>query len=68
MPVFLLSFRKQRFDKSFFFLYVTTSSIFIASFATVIEAPAGIMSASCSLVFSITKDIAKKLLKTARNK
>ena len=42
------------FDKSLIVLSVTTGSIFIASFATVIGAPVGIMSASCSLAFSIT--------------
>ena len=43
------------FDKSLIVLSVTTGSIFIASFATVIGSPVGIMSASCSLAFSITK-------------
>ena len=42
------------FDKSLIVLPVTTGSIFIVSFATVIGAPVGIMSASCSLAFSIT--------------
>ena len=42
------------FDKSLIVLSVTTGSISIASFATVIGAPVGIMSASCSLAFSIT--------------
>ena len=46
-------------DKSLIVLSVTTGSISIASFATVIEAPVGIMSASCSLVFSITTDFVK---------
>ena len=47
---------------------VATGSIFIASFATVIGAPEGIMSASCGLAFSITTGNVKKFLKTARNK
>ena len=55
-------------DKSLIVLSVTTGSISIASFATVIGAPVGIMSASCSLVFSITTDFVKKFLKTIRNK
>ena len=56
------------FDKSLIVLSVTTGSISIASFATVIGAPVGMMSASCSLAFSITTGIVKKLLKTTRNK
>ena len=48
------------FDKSLIVLSVTTGSIFIASFATVIGAPVGIMSASCSLAFSITTGVVKK--------
>ena len=55
-------------DKSLIVLSVTTGSISIASFATVIGAPVGIMSASFSLVFSITTDFVKKFLKTIRNK
>ena len=39
------------FDKSLIILSVTTGSISIASFATVIGALAGMMSASCSLAF-----------------
>ena len=45
-----------------------TGSIFIASFPTAIGVPVGIMTASCSLAFSITTGIVKKLLKTTRNK
>ena len=37
------------FDKSLVVLSVTTGSISIASFVTVIGAPVGMMSASCSL-------------------
>ena len=48
-------------------LSVTTDSISIASFATVIGAPVGIVSASFSLVFLISTRIIKKLLKTTRN-
>ena len=47
---------------------VTTGSISIASFTTVIGAPVGIVSASFSLAFSISTGIIKKLLKTTRNK
>ena len=56
------------FDKSLIVLSVTTGSISIASFATVIGAPVGIVSASFSLAFSIFTRIVKKLLKTTRNK
>ena len=56
------------FDKSLSVLSVATGSISIASFATVIGAPVGMMSASCSLAFSITTGFVKKFLKTTRNK
>ena len=56
------------FDNSLIILSVATGRISIASFATVIGAPVGVMSASCSFAFSITTGIVKKLLKTTRNK
>ena len=56
------------FDKSLIVLSVATASISIASFATVIGAAVGMMSASCSLAFPITTGFVKKLLKTTRNK
>ena len=56
------------FDKSLFVLSLTTGSISIASIATVIGAPVGMLSAVCSLIFSITTGIVKILLKTTRNK
>ena len=56
------------FDKSLIVLSVTTGSISIASFATVIGAPIGIISASFSLAFSISTGLMKKLLKTTRSK
>ena len=56
------------FDKSLIVLSVTTGSISVASFATVIGAPVGIVSASFSLAFSIFTRIVKKLLKTTRSK
>ena len=58
----------EHFDKSLIFLSVATGSISLASFVTVAGAPVGIMSASCSLIFSITIGFVKKLLKTIRNK
>ena len=55
-------------DKSLIVLSVTTGSISIASFATVIGAPVEMVSASFSLAFLISAGIVKKLLKTTRNK
>ena len=49
------------FDKLFIVLSVTTSNISIASFVTVIGAPVGMVSASFTLVFSISTGIIKKL-------
>ena len=56
------------FDKSLIVLSVTSGSISIASFATVIGTPVGTASASLSLTFSLSTGIVKKLLKTTRNK
>ena len=56
------------FDKSLIVLSVATDSISIASFAILIGAPVGMMSAICSLVFSITTEFVKTFLKTTRNK
>ena len=58
----------EHLDISLIVLSVATGSISIASFATAIGAPVGIMSASCSLVFSITTGFIKKFLKMTRNK
>ena len=54
------------FDKSLIILSATSGSISIASFATVIETPVGIVSASLILTFSLSTGLAKKLLKTTR--
>ena len=51
------------FDKSVIVLSVTTGSISIASFATVIGAPVGIASTSFITAFSIFTGIMKKFLK-----
>ena len=56
------------FDKSLIVLSVTTGSISIASFATVIGVPVEMTSASFSFACSIASGIVKKLLKTTRNK
>ena len=47
---------------------VTTGSISVTSFATVIGAPAGIVSATFSLAFSISTWLIKNLLRTTRSK
>ena len=52
------------FDKSLIVLSVATGRISVASFATAIGAPAGMMSASRSLAFSITTGF----VETTRNK
>ena len=51
------------FHNSLIVLSVTTGSIPVASFATVIRAPVGIVSASYNIAFSIFAGIEKKLLK-----
>ena len=51
-------------NKSLIVLLAATGSFSIASFATAIGAPVGIMSASCSLAFSISTGFGKKFLKT----
>ena len=55
------------FDKSLIVLSVTTGSISIASFATVIGAPAWLVSTSFRLAFFFYRNH-KKLLKTTRDK
>ena len=55
------------FDKSSIVLSVATGSISIASFTTIIRAPAGIVSASFGLAFAVFIGIVRKLLKTTRN-
>ena len=56
------------FDKSLIVLSVTTGSISIVSFATVIGAPVGIVSASFSLAFSVSPWLIKNLLRISRSK
>ena len=56
------------FDKSLIVLAVTSCSVSIASFATVIGIPIGITSAKLSLAFSLCTGLVKKLLKATRNK
>ena len=52
--------------KSLIVLSVATGSISTASFATAIGAPVGIMSATCTLVFSVTTRFVKKFLKNGK--
>ena len=66
LSIYIASF--EYFDKSLIALSVVTGSISVSSFATLIGAPVGMMSASCSLTFSITTEFVKKFLKTTRNK
>ena len=54
------------FDKILNVLSVATGSISVASFATVIGAPVGVMGASCSFAFSITTGIVKKVIKNSK--
>ena len=58
----------DHFDKTLIVLSVTTGSISIVSFATVIGSSEGVVSASFSIAFSISTGIIKKLLKRTRNK
>ena len=58
---YIVSF--DNFDKSLIFLSVTTGSISIASFATVIRAPVGKASEIFSLAFSISTGIVKTTVK-----
>ena len=56
------------FDKSLIVLSVTSGSVSIGSFATVIGIPVGIASASLSLTFSWCTGLIKTLLKATINK
>ena len=51
------------FDKSLIVLQVTTGSISVESFATVIGAPVGIASVSVSLAFPFFAEIVEKTVK-----
>ena len=56
------------FDKSLIVLSVTSGSISIAFFVTVIEVPIGITRASLGLAFALCTGLVTKLLETTRNK
>ena len=49
-------------------LSATTEGVSICSFTSVVGAPVGIASAGFTLIFSLTREIVKKLLSTTRNK
>ena len=55
-------------DKNLIVLSGTSGAISIISFTSVIEIPAGLARASFTLVFSLTTEIIKKLLKITRKK
>ena len=55
-------------DKTLIILPATRGEISIISFTSVIGIPAGIASASLTLIFSLTTGIIKKLLKVTRKK
>ena len=54
------------FDKTIIVLSATSGAISIISFTCVIGVPAGIASASFTLIISLTTEIIKKLLKITR--
>lgn len=53
--------------KSFIALYATSDDISISSFATVIDAPVGIVRSSFSFVYSIATGVIQKFLKNRKN-
>ena len=53
-------------DKTLIVLSATSGGISIISFTSVIGVPAGLVSASFTLVFSLTTEIIKRLLKVTR--
>ena len=55
------------FDKSLIVLSVTSRSVSIASFTTVIGIPIGITSENLSVAFSLCTGLVKKVLKATRN-
>ena len=59
---------RELMSKKLIVLSVTSASISIASFATVIGIPVGITSASLSLAFSLCTGLVKKPLKATRYK
>ena len=56
------------FDKTLIVLSATVGGISIISFTIVIGVPAGLASARFTLIFSLTTEFIKKLLKITRGK
>ena len=56
------------FDKILIVLSATIGGVSICLFMSVVGAPVGIASAGFTLIFSLTREIVKKLLSTTRNK
>ena len=55
-------------DNTLIVLSVTSGGIRIISFTSIIGVPAGLASASFTLIFSLTTEIIKKLLKVTRKR
>ena len=55
-------------DQALIVLSATSGGVSIISFASIVEAPVGIVSASITLFFSLTTGIVKMLLNITRNK
>ena len=55
-------------DKILIVLSVTTGQVSICLFTSIVGAPVGIASTSFTLIFSLTRDITKKLLNITRKK
>ena len=49
-------------DKILIVLSATTGGVSICSFTSIVGAPVGIASASCTLIFSLTTGITKKII------
>ena len=55
-------------EKNLIVLSAASSGVSIMSFTSIVGAPAGIASASLTLIFSLTRGIVKRLLNITRNK
>ena len=66
LSTYIASF--DHIDKIWIVLSVTTGEVSIISFTTIVGAPDGIVSASFTLIFSLSTGIIKKLLTITRKK
>ena len=66
LSTYIASF--DHIDKIWIVLSVTTGEVSIISFRTIVGAPDGIVSASFTLIFSLSTGIIKKLLTITRKK